>query len=79
LATSFKKTIGLGPQFGELTGLKKLKARKVADFTPYAVARTDQFKKNRKIRSGQPEKKVNSISGLTESWPDQQPDTRFYS
>ncbi len=40
-----KKQSGWVSQFGELTGLKKLKARKVADFTPYAVARTDQFKK----------------------------------
>lgn len=40
-----KKKSGWVSQFGELKGLNNLKARKVADLTPYAVARTDRFEK----------------------------------
>ncbi len=40
-----KKTSGWVSQFGELKGLKNLKSRKVADITPYAVARTDRYEK----------------------------------
>ena len=32
-------------QYGELRALKNLKSRKVADFIPYVVARTDRFEK----------------------------------
>jgi len=42
---SSKKTSGWVSQYGELKGLKNLKARKVADLTPYVVARTDRFEK----------------------------------
>ena len=42
---SSKKTSGWVSQYGELKGLKNLKARKVADLTPYIVARTDRFEK----------------------------------
>jgi hypothetical protein len=42
---SSKKKAGWVSQYGELKGLKNLKSRKVADFTPYAVARTDRFEK----------------------------------
>ena len=42
---SSKKTSGWVSQFGELKGLKNLKSRKIADITPYAVARTDRFEK----------------------------------
>lgn len=38
-----KKTSGWVSQYGELKGLKNLKARKVADLIPYVVARTDRF------------------------------------
>jgi hypothetical protein len=40
-----KKTSGWVSQFGELKGLKNLKARKIADITPYVVARTDRYEK----------------------------------
>ncbi|MBL7965671.1 MAG: carbohydrate binding family 9 domain-containing protein [Prolixibacteraceae bacterium] len=40
-----KKISGWVSKYGELKGLKNLKSRKVADFTPYAVARTDRFEK----------------------------------
>lgn len=40
-----KKTAGWVSQFGELKGLKDLKARKVLDVMPYVVARTDRFEK----------------------------------
>lgn len=42
---SSKKTSGWVSQYGELKGLKNLKSRKVADLTPYVVARTDRFEK----------------------------------
>jgi len=42
---SSKKTSGWVSQYGELKGLKNLKARKVADVMPYAVARTDRYEK----------------------------------
>jgi len=42
---SSKKVAGWVSQYGELKGLKNLKSRKVADFTPYVVARTDRFEK----------------------------------
>lgn len=42
---SSKKVSGWVSQFGELKGLKNLKSRKVADITPYVVARTDRFEK----------------------------------
>lgn len=42
---SSKKTSGWVSQYGELRGLKNLKSRKVADFIPYVVARTDRFEK----------------------------------
>lgn len=42
---SSKKTAGWVSQYGELKGLKNLKSRKVADFTPYTVARTDRYEK----------------------------------
>lgn len=40
-----KKTSGWVSQYGELKGLKNIKSRKIADFTPYAVARTDRYEK----------------------------------
>ena len=40
-----KKTAGWISQFGELKGLKNLKSRKIADITPYLVARTDRYEK----------------------------------
>ena len=40
-----KKISGWVSEFGELKGLKNLKSRKVADLTPYVVARTDRFEK----------------------------------
>lgn len=40
-----KKNSGWVSQFGELKALKNLKSRKVADLTPYVVARTDRFEK----------------------------------
>lgn len=40
-----KKISGFVSQYGELKGLKNLKARKVADITPYMVARTDRYEK----------------------------------
>ncbi len=40
-----QKNAGWVSQFGELKGLKNLKARKVADITPYVVARTDRYAK----------------------------------
>ena len=40
-----KKNPGWVSQYGELKGLKNLKSRKVADLTPYAVARTDRYAK----------------------------------
>jgi hypothetical protein len=43
--SSTKKKSGWVSQFGELKGLKNLKSRKVADLTPYAVARTDRYAK----------------------------------
>lgn len=43
-ATS-KKISGWVSQYGELKGLKNLKSRKVADLTPYVVARADRFEK----------------------------------
>lgn len=42
---SFKKKTGWVSEFGELRGLKNLKSRKVADLTPYVVARTDRYAK----------------------------------
>lgn len=42
---SSRKTAGWVSQFGELKGLKELKARKVLDIMPYVVARTDRFEK----------------------------------
>ncbi|MBV5314599.1 MAG: carbohydrate binding family 9 domain-containing protein [Prolixibacteraceae bacterium] len=42
---SSKKTAGWASQFGELKGLKNLKSRKIADLTPYVVARTDRYEK----------------------------------
>ncbi len=42
---SFKEVTGWVSEFGELHGLKNLKARKVADLTPYVVARTDRYAK----------------------------------
>ncbi len=42
---SSKKISGWVSQFGELKGLKNIKSRKIADLTPYAVARTDRFEK----------------------------------
>jgi hypothetical protein len=42
---SSKKTSGWVSQFGELKGLKNLQARKIADITPYVVARTDRYEK----------------------------------
>jgi hypothetical protein len=42
---SSKKNAGWVSQFGELKGLKNLKSRKIADITPYAVARTDRYEK----------------------------------
>jgi len=42
---SSKKISGWVSQYGELKGLKNLKSRKVADFIPYVVARTDRFEK----------------------------------
>lgn len=44
---SSKKTAGWVSQFGELKGLKNLKSRKIADLTPYVVARTDRFEKEK--------------------------------
>ena len=40
-----KKTSGWVSQYGELKGLKNLKSRKIADLTPYLVARTDRYEK----------------------------------
>lgn len=40
-----KQKSGWVSQFGQLKGLKDLKSRKVADFTPYVVARTDRYEK----------------------------------
>lgn len=40
-----KKIPGWVSQYAELKGLKNLKSKKVADFTPYAVARADRFEK----------------------------------
>lgn len=40
-----KKTSGWVSQYGKLKGLKNLKSRKVADLTPYVVARTDRYEK----------------------------------
>lgn len=40
-----KKNSGWVSQYGELKGLKNLKSRKIADITPYVVARTDRFEK----------------------------------
>ncbi len=42
---SSKKISGWVSQYGELKGLKNLKSRKVADLSPYVVARTDRFEK----------------------------------
>jgi hypothetical protein len=42
---SSKKISGWVSEFGELKGLKNLKARKIADLMPYMVARTDRFEK----------------------------------
>lgn len=42
---SSKKTAGWVSQYGELKGLKNLKSRKIADLTPYVVARTDRYEK----------------------------------
>ena len=38
-----KKISGWVSQYGEMKGLKNLKSRKIADLTPYVVARTDRF------------------------------------
>lgn len=40
-----KKKSGWVSQFGELKGLKNLKARKIGDLTPYVLARTDRYEK----------------------------------
>lgn len=40
-----KKISGFVSQYGELKGLKNLKSRKIADITPYMVARTDRYEK----------------------------------
>ena len=50
---SSKKISGWASQFGELKGLKNLKARKIADLMPYMIARTDRFEKE----AGNPYKK----------------------
>ncbi len=42
---SSKKAAAWVSQFGELKGLTNLKSRKIADFTPYVVARTDRYEK----------------------------------
>jgi len=59
---SSKKNAGWVSQFGELKGLKNLKSKKIADITPYAVARTDRYEKE----PGNPFKssgKKNQLSG----------------
>ena len=59
---SSKKTAGWVSQYGELKGLKNLKSRKIADITPYVVARTDRYQKE----PGNPYKesgKKNQLSG----------------
>ena len=48
-------------QYGELKGLKNLKSRKIADITPYVVARTDRFEKE----AGNPFKQSGKKSQLT--------------
>lgn len=40
-----KKISGFVSQYGELKGLTNLKSRKIADVTPYVVARTDRYEK----------------------------------
>jgi len=57
-----KKNSGWVSQYGELKGLKDLKARKIADITPYVVARTDRYEKE----TGNPFKqsgKKNQLNG----------------
>lgn len=44
-APASKKISGFVSQYGELKGLKNLKSRKIADITPYVVARTDRYEK----------------------------------
>jgi len=58
---TIKKKSGWVSQFGELKGLKNLKARKIADITPYVVARTDRFEKE----AGNPYKQSGKKSQLT--------------
>ena len=57
---SSKKISGWASQFGELKGLKSLKARKIADLMPYMVARTDRFEKE----AGNPFKRSGSKNQL---------------
>jgi len=59
--STIKKKSGWVSQFGELKGLKNLKARKIADITPYVVARTDRFEKE----AGNPFKQSGKKSQLT--------------
>ena len=57
-----KKAASWVAQFGELKGLKNLKSRKIADITPYVVARTDRYEKE----AGNPFKssgKKNQLNG----------------
>jgi hypothetical protein len=56
-----KKNSGWVSQFGELKGLKNLKSRKIADVTPYVVARTDRYEKE----AGNPFKQSGKKSQLT--------------
>ena len=58
---SVKKNSGWVSQFGELKGLKNLKARKIADLTPYVVARTDRYAKE----NGNPFKQSGKKNDLT--------------
>ena len=56
-----KKNSGWVSQFGELKGLKNLKTRKIADLTPYVVARTDRYEKE----AGNPFKQSGKKNQLT--------------
>ncbi|HZK95655.1 MAG TPA: DUF5916 domain-containing protein, partial [Prolixibacteraceae bacterium] len=58
---SSKKTAGWVSQYGELKGLKNLKSRKIADITPYLVARTDRYEKE----AGNPFKQSGKNSQLS--------------
>jgi len=59
-----KKTSGWVSQYGELKGLKNLKSRKIADLTPYVVARTDRFGKEQENPFKQTGKKNQLDVGL---------------